>query len=110
MGAGAGLGATLAFAGAGARAERVPIAAFVGAAAAVVVTYLVGGDSVLSLVDDRRHKRDLTGISAIHDLTLAAQYCDRLLLLFGGWWRREMPAKFQWKRTSPPITTPAPNS
>jgi iron complex transport system permease protein len=40
--AGAGLGATLAFAGAGARAELVPVAAFVGAVAAVVITYLVG--------------------------------------------------------------------
>jgi iron complex transport system permease protein len=40
--AGAGLGATLAFASAGARAELVPVAAFVGAVAAVVITYLVG--------------------------------------------------------------------
>jgi iron complex transport system permease protein len=40
--AGAGLGATLAFAGIGARAELVPVAAFVGAVGAVIITYLVG--------------------------------------------------------------------
>jgi iron complex transport system permease protein len=40
--AGAGLGATLAFAGGEARAELVPVTAFVGAVAAVVITYLVG--------------------------------------------------------------------
>lgn len=40
--AGAGLGATLIFASAAGRTELVPIAAFVGAVGAVVITYLVG--------------------------------------------------------------------
>jgi iron complex transport system ATP-binding protein len=40
--------------------------------------------SVLSLVDRLRKERGLTVISAIHDLTLAAQFCDRLLLLYQG--------------------------
>lgn len=40
--AGAGLGATLVFAGVGAPAELVPIAAFAGAVAAVFLTYMVG--------------------------------------------------------------------
>ncbi|HKZ20667.1 MAG TPA: ABC transporter ATP-binding protein [Acidimicrobiia bacterium] len=40
--------------------------------------------SVLTLVDRLRKERGLTVISAIHDLTLAAQFCDRLLLLYRG--------------------------
>ena len=40
--------------------------------------------SVLTLVDRLRKERGLTVISAIHDLTLAAQFCDRLLLLYQG--------------------------
>jgi iron complex transport system ATP-binding protein len=40
--------------------------------------------SVLTLVDDLRRQRGLTVISAIHDLTLAAQFCDRLCLLYRG--------------------------
>jgi iron complex transport system ATP-binding protein len=40
--------------------------------------------SVLALVDRLRRERGLTVISAIHDLTLAAQFCDRLLLLYQG--------------------------
>lgn len=39
---------------------------------------------VLELVEDLRRSQGLTVISAVHDLTLAAQFCDRLLLLFGG--------------------------
>jgi cobalamin transport system ATP-binding protein len=39
---------------------------------------------VLELVDDLRQKGDLTVVAAMHDLTLAAQYADRLLLLDGG--------------------------
>jgi iron complex transport system ATP-binding protein len=39
---------------------------------------------VLELVDDLRQEGDLTVIAAMHDLTLAAQYADRLLLLDGG--------------------------
>ena len=40
--------------------------------------------SVLELIDDLRRRRGLTVISAIHDLTLAGQFADRLLLLAGG--------------------------
>ena len=38
----------------------------------------------LELVDSLRRDRDLTVISAMHDLTLAGQFADRLLLLAGG--------------------------
>ncbi|MGH8874281.1 MAG: ABC transporter ATP-binding protein, partial [Acidimicrobiia bacterium] len=39
---------------------------------------------VLRLVDGLRAERGLTVISAMHDLTLAGQYADRLVLLAGG--------------------------
>ena len=39
---------------------------------------------VLELVDDLRATRGLTVLSTMHDLTLAGQYADRLLLLDGG--------------------------
>ena len=38
----------------------------------------------LELVDDLRRSRGLTVLSAMHDLTLAAQFADRLLLLSAG--------------------------
>jgi iron complex transport system ATP-binding protein len=38
----------------------------------------------LELIDDVRHERSLTVLSAIHDLTLAGQFADRLLLLADG--------------------------
>ena len=38
----------------------------------------------LELVDELRHERGLTVISALHDLTLAAQFATRLLLLHEG--------------------------
>ncbi len=38
----------------------------------------------LELVDELRHERGLTVISALHDLTLAAQFASRLLLLHEG--------------------------
>jgi iron complex transport system ATP-binding protein len=38
----------------------------------------------LELVDELRLERDLTVISAMHDLSLAAQFADRLILLSGG--------------------------
>ena len=40
--------------------------------------------SVLELVDELRRDRALTVVSAMHDLTLAGQYADRLALLVGG--------------------------
>ena len=39
---------------------------------------------VLELVDELRRERDLTVVSALHDLTLAADFTDRLLLMSGG--------------------------
>jgi iron complex transport system ATP-binding protein len=39
---------------------------------------------VLELVDGLRAQRGLTVFSTMHDLTLAGQYADRLLLLDGG--------------------------
>ena len=38
----------------------------------------------LELIDDLRSERSLTVLSAIHDLTLAGQFADRLVLLSGG--------------------------
>lgn len=38
----------------------------------------------LELVDDLRRAHDLTVVSAMHDLTLAAQFADRLVLLSDG--------------------------
>jgi len=38
----------------------------------------------LELVDTLRRERSLTVLSAVHDLTLAGQFADRLLLLDGG--------------------------
>ncbi len=39
---------------------------------------------VLALIDRLRRERSLTVLSAMHDLTLAAQFCDRLVLLSAG--------------------------
>lgn len=39
---------------------------------------------VLELVDELRHQDGLVVISAMHDLTMASQFCDRLLLLSNG--------------------------
>jgi iron complex transport system ATP-binding protein len=38
----------------------------------------------LELVDELRHTRGLTVVSAMHDLTLAAQFADRLMLVSAG--------------------------
>jgi iron complex transport system ATP-binding protein len=40
--------------------------------------------AVLELADQLRRERDLVVLSALHDLTLAGQYADQLLLLAGG--------------------------
>jgi iron complex transport system ATP-binding protein len=40
--------------------------------------------AVLELVDALRHERELTVLSAMHDLTIAGQFPDRLVLLSGG--------------------------
>jgi iron complex transport system ATP-binding protein len=39
---------------------------------------------VLELIDELRREHQLTVLSAMHDLTLAGQFADRLLLLSGG--------------------------
>jgi iron complex transport system ATP-binding protein len=39
---------------------------------------------VLELIDELRRERELTVIAAMHDLTLAGQYADRLALLVAG--------------------------
>lgn len=39
---------------------------------------------VLDHIDSIRRDRGLTVVSAVHDLTLAAQFCDRLVMLAGG--------------------------
>jgi iron complex transport system ATP-binding protein len=39
---------------------------------------------VLEHVEALRHERGLTVVTAMHDLTLAAQFCDRLVLLSAG--------------------------
>jgi len=40
--------------------------------------------SVLELIDELRKEQELTVIAAMHELTLAGQYADRLALLVGG--------------------------
>ena len=39
---------------------------------------------MLELVDELRRDRGLTVVTTMHDLTLAGQYADRLVLLDGG--------------------------
>lgn len=49
---------------------------------------------VLELIDDLRRAHDLTVVTTMHDLTLAGQYADRLLLLDAGRVVVEGPAAF----------------
>jgi iron complex transport system ATP-binding protein len=42
------------------------------------------GQRVLELVDELRDERRLTVVSAMHDLTLAGEFSDRLALLAAG--------------------------
>lgn len=39
---------------------------------------------VLELVDDLRRSCGVTVLAAVHDLTMAAQFCDRLVMMSGG--------------------------
>ena len=39
---------------------------------------------VLELIDELRTEHDLTVVTALHDLTLAGQFADRLVMLAGG--------------------------
>lgn len=41
-------------------------------------------EQVLELTDDLRHERNLTVVCAMHDLTVAAQFCDKLTLIDRG--------------------------
>ena len=42
------------------------------------------GQHLMEMVDRLRREQGLTVISALHDLTLAAQFCDRLVMMSGG--------------------------
>ena len=42
------------------------------------------GQQMMEMVDELRQEKGLTVISALHDLTLAAQFCDRLVMMAGG--------------------------
>lgn len=48
---------------------------------------------VLELIDELRAEQGLTVLSALHDLTLAGQYADRLLMMNGGVVVSDGPAK-----------------
>ena len=41
-------------------------------------------EQVLELTDELRHERNLTVVCAMHDLTVAAQFCDKLTLIDAG--------------------------
>ncbi|HUY06180.1 MAG TPA: ABC transporter ATP-binding protein [Acidimicrobiales bacterium] len=41
-------------------------------------------EQVLELTDELRHERNLTVVCAMHDLTVAAQFCDKLTLIDRG--------------------------
>ena len=75
----------------GGERQRVLIARALAQAAPIVLldeptTALDVGhqQQVLELVDDLRRAHDLTVVTTMHDLTLAGQYADRLLLLDEG--------------------------
>jgi ABC-type Mn2+/Zn2+ transport system ATPase subunit len=62
---------------------------------------------VLELIDDLRREHGLTVVSTLHDLTLAGQYGDRLVLLSEGRWRcRDPPGRCSPRQTWPATTTP----
>jgi iron complex transport system ATP-binding protein len=75
----------------GGERQRVLIARALAQGASVVLldeptTALDVGhqQQVLELVDDLRRRHDLTVVTTMHDLTLAGQYADRLVLLDAG--------------------------
>ena len=49
------------------------------------------GSEALEIVDELRREWGLTVVSAMHDLTLAGQFADRLLLLSAARWRPSVP-------------------
>lgn len=62
-------------------AQRAPVLILDEATAALDVARQ---HQVLELIDAVRKRRDLAVISAMHDLTAAAQFCDRVLILDEG--------------------------
>ena len=64
----------------------------------------------LELIDEVRRERALTVLSAIHDLTLAGQFADRLLLLANGRIAASGPAQRGAARRRARATISAPGS
>jgi iron complex transport system ATP-binding protein len=62
-------------------AQQAPILLLDEPTSALDIGHRVGA---LELIDELRRERSLTVLSAIHDLTLAGQFADRLVLLTGG--------------------------
>jgi iron complex transport system ATP-binding protein len=62
-------------------AQRAPIVVLDEATASLDVA---AQHEVLELIDRLRTERGITVVSAIHDLTAAAQFCDRVALIDGG--------------------------
>lgn len=42
------------------------------------------GQQIMEMIDRLRREQGLTVVSALHDLTLAAQFCDHLVMMSGG--------------------------
>jgi iron complex transport system ATP-binding protein len=65
-------------------------------------------DAVMSLVRDMARQRGLSCLAVLHDLTLAAQYCDRVCLLDQGRLRAAGPPSevMQAERLSDAYETP----
>lgn len=62
-------------------AQRAPIVVLDEATASLDVA---AQHEVLELIDELRRERGMTVISAIHDLTAAAQFCERVALIDEG--------------------------